>query len=325
MLRTATTALRYSGCSGPPTGSVSTTGETPTTSMPGVAPSSRTAAASVAARSPRLAPSASTPSRGGGRSSARVRRRVTATSAKRLRDRRRGLVHRDLGRLHPGVGHADPGEALRERLDQVDRFAADDVGERLGELAVVDGAREVVGGGRGADVELESDVDDEVLAVAALLREHAVPAAGGEAAQDDAVAHAALLRLPGAGRGDGGDGADGVRGRPRLVDPHAPGAGRGREHGGGGRDEVALARSRPLVGHGHGLAEEPLARRADEQRVAERDAARRGGRGGPSCAGRAWRSRSPGSSTMRSASTPASTSASTRRSSSARTSATTSP
>ena len=68
----------------------------------------------------------------------------------------------------------DGGDALGDRLDQVDRVALDRGDDLLGELAVVDGVSEVVGGGGGGEVSPDRDVDDELLAVGLLEVEDAV-------------------------------------------------------------------------------------------------------------------------------------------------------
>ena len=79
------------------------------------------------------------------------------------------------------------GDALGERLDQVDGLALDDGDDLLRHDAVVHGLRQVVVGRRRAGVQAEHQVHDEGLALLALLREHTVVPAGLEAAQRDTI------------------------------------------------------------------------------------------------------------------------------------------
>ena len=87
----------------------------------------------------------------------------------------------DLDGMHPLVGHHVVGDLGGHRLDQIPRRPGDDVGGTLGQHAVVHGVGEVVAGGRRLQIDPHRDVDDEVLAVAALMVEDAVIATNGQA------------------------------------------------------------------------------------------------------------------------------------------------
>ena len=104
----------------------------------------------------------------------RDRRATTATSAKVSGIGRRRLVHDDLDGVHPLVGHHVLGDLACHRLDQIAWRPADDVGGPLGQRAVVERVGEVVAGRRRRQIDPHRDVDDEVLAVAPLVVEHAV-------------------------------------------------------------------------------------------------------------------------------------------------------
>src|SRR5512133_1002243 len=96
-------------------------------------------------------------------------------------DREAGADARRVRFRHPHAYRAD-GEALDERisdglgerLDQVEAPARGDLAHAVRDLPVVDGVLDAVRGACVADV--EADVVEELLAVAALLLEHAVPA-----------------------------------------------------------------------------------------------------------------------------------------------------
>ncbi len=57
-------------------------------------------------------------------------------------------MHGDLDGVHRVLRHHRVGDLAGHRLDQVPRRAGDDAGGQLGELAVVHGLGQVVGGGR---------------------------------------------------------------------------------------------------------------------------------------------------------------------------------
>ena len=157
-------------------------------------------------------------------------------------DRGLWLVHGDGGPPDPGVGQAGGEQPVGEGLDQVDRVAGDDGDQRVGEFAVVHGVGDVVGARRGAEVEFEDDVDDEVLPFAALEVVHAVVAAGPQPGQGDAVGHAGLLSGVQPGPAGGGPDGQGVDGAADVVHPYAPGAGGDGEQAGGGGGDVAFRR-----------------------------------------------------------------------------------
>src|SRR6266542_578185 len=104
-----------------------------------------------------------------------------------LRDRGLRLVHGDLRLRHAPVGQAGRSQAAGQRLDQPDRLAGDDGRQPSGQRAVVDGMRQVIGLRCRPGVRPYHGVDDELLAVAALVLEHAVPTADPQAAQLDPV------------------------------------------------------------------------------------------------------------------------------------------
>ena len=96
-------------------------------------------------------------------------------------------MHDDLDGVHAFVGHHVLGDRARDRLDELARRPGDDVGGPLGERAVVERVGKVVAGRRGRQVDPHRDVDDEVLAVASFVIEHAVVSANGQAAQLDSI------------------------------------------------------------------------------------------------------------------------------------------
>src|SRR6478609_10305739 len=98
------------------------------------------------------------------------------------------LVDGDLDPLDPSVREHRVGDPRGQRLDEVDRVARDDGDDVRGHRRVVDGEGEVVAARRRSGVEGHDDVDDEVLAVAALLGEHPVEPPRPDAADRDRVA-----------------------------------------------------------------------------------------------------------------------------------------
>ena len=96
-------------------------------------------------------------------------------------------MYDDLCRSHSRVAEADRGEAVGERLDQVDRLAGDDRLQRLRQRAVVDGVGEVVASAGRRQVDVQRHGDDEQLAVTTFVRQHAVAAVRAQAAQLDPV------------------------------------------------------------------------------------------------------------------------------------------
>ena len=83
-----------------------------------------------------------------------------------------------------------------------------------------------------------------------------------------------------------------------VVHPHPPRPGRAAMHRGRRGRGVALERRRGAPSGARQPAEERLAGGADEHRVAQRLHLVEAGAAAPSCARRAWRTRSPGSSTI---------------------------
>ena len=98
-------------------------------------------------------------------------------------------MHDDFDGMNPGIGHHVLGDLGGDRLDEVARRTGDDAGSPRGQYAVVEGVGKVVAGCRVGEVDPDDDVDDEVLAVAAFVVEHAVVAADVEPAQLDSVSH----------------------------------------------------------------------------------------------------------------------------------------
>ena len=146
----------------------------------------------------------------------RDRRATTATSANVQRDRRRGLcttTSTACTRSSVITSSAISAATVSIRLRG---GPADDVGGPLGQRAVVEGVGQVVAGRRGGQVDPHRDVDDEVLAVAALVVEHPVVAANGQAAQLDSISHRSPR--PSACRRT----LQRVDRRPHVVHPHAP-------------------------------------------------------------------------------------------------------
>ncbi len=105
-------------------------------------------------------------------------------------------MHDDLDGVHAFVGHHVLGDRACHRLDELAWRPCDDIGRPLGERAVVERVGKVVAGGRGRQIDPHRDVDDEVLAVAPFVIEHAVVSANGQAAQFDSVSHSTTPRAP---------------------------------------------------------------------------------------------------------------------------------
>src|SRR5258705_1916099 len=87
------------------------------------------------------------------------------------------------------VGHHVVGDRACDSLDEFAWWPGQDVGGALGQCAVVEGVGKVIAGRRGRQIDPHRDVDDEVLAVAPFVVEHAVVSANGQAAQLDSVSH----------------------------------------------------------------------------------------------------------------------------------------
>lgn len=92
-----------------------------------------------------------------------------------------GFVDGDACVLDALVFEAGGGESFGEGFDEVAWRAGDDVCERVGEGAVVDGVPQVVGGGGFGGGGGEGDVDDEVLACLSFVVEHAVASVDAQA------------------------------------------------------------------------------------------------------------------------------------------------
>src|SRR5215475_4409826 len=92
-----------------------------------------------------------------------------------------GLVDGDLYLLDARFRQASLRQPLRQRLDQPHRRPAGQPHQPVGDGAIVDGKGKIVVGGRGPRIQPQNGVDDELLAVAALVlantmpREHAQP------------------------------------------------------------------------------------------------------------------------------------------------------
>ena len=71
------------------------------------------------------------------------------------------------------------------RLDEIARFAGDDGFDIICDVRVTDGVGQIVA--LGVQIEFQHDIDDERLALAALLWEDAVEARGRQARERDAV------------------------------------------------------------------------------------------------------------------------------------------
>ena len=98
-------------------------------------------------------------------------------------------MHDHLDGMHPMVIHHVVGDLGGDSLDQIAGGATDDVGGALGKNAVVERIDEVIAGCSGREVDPDSDVNDEVLAVAPLMLEHPVVAPNRQAAQLDTVSN----------------------------------------------------------------------------------------------------------------------------------------
>ncbi len=223
----------------------------------------------------------------------RSRRMATVTSSNGTPSSACGLCTVTSTASTSGLGQADVGEPLRQRLQQVDRLAGEHGVQPLGQLAVVDGALEVVGSAAGRGVELEDGVDEEHLAALALER------------VDPVVAVRPQARAARCGRGRHG-GRHGRLARPRRCGrrPRRP---RRRAPGPPTRRpaaastvvaSVAASRSLGRAGRAVGAGEQPAEEAScGRPRPAPAGRARRAGRGrpaAPSCARRAWRTPGPG-------------------------------
>ena len=112
-------------------------------------------------------------------------------------DRRLRLVHGDGHLVDRGVIEGVLATQLGEPLDEVVGLALDPGQHGSADRAVVDGVGEVVAGTGRREVDGELDVDDELLALAALVVEDPVEAPAPDPRQPDAVArHAAHRSLP---------------------------------------------------------------------------------------------------------------------------------
>jgi len=96
-------------------------------------------------------------------------------------------VHRDIHRHDLGVGQHRRGDPLGDRLDQIGRLPREDARDLLGQHAVVQGVREIVGRRGAPGVEMRDDVRPEGLALTTLVLEHPVVADRGDADQTDLV------------------------------------------------------------------------------------------------------------------------------------------
>lgn len=95
----------------------------------------------------------------------------------------------DLDGMDPAVGHHRIGDLGGDGLDQIACRAGDDVGGLLSEQPVVVGVGEPIPGGGVGQIHPDRDVDDEVLALAALMGEYTVIAPDGQPPQFDTVSH----------------------------------------------------------------------------------------------------------------------------------------
>lgn len=98
------------------------------------------------------------------------------------------LVHGDRYPMNARVVQHRRGNALGERLDQVDGLACDDRGHSLCEFPVVDGIRDVIRCGGRRQRHRQTHIDSELLTVGALVVVYTVPTEHGESCQSDLVA-----------------------------------------------------------------------------------------------------------------------------------------
>ena len=180
-------------------------------------------------------------------------------------------MHRDLAAQHPGRVVAHGEQPLGQGLDQIDRLAGDDGGQPLGQHAVVGGELQVVAG---RIVDLERGVDDELLALAALVVEDAVKSPLAQPVKAD-LSHARpvfgetpddLRPHASPGRGD----PHRVGAGAYLMDPDRPGALGGRQRRrGDGRSVTAVDGPGMAGGVRQQRSQEGFAAGAHEQRPAE--------------------------------------------------------
>ena len=85
-------------------------------------------------------------------------------------------MHCHLHCVHSFVLHNVLGDLAGDSFDQIAGRAGDDGCRALGQHAVVVGVSQVVAGRRARQVDPDGDVDDEILAVGALMVEYPVVA-----------------------------------------------------------------------------------------------------------------------------------------------------
>ena len=174
----STTTFRKSGCSGPPTGSVSQTRDVRRTRDAGIGGQHVDGAAGAwragrpgSSRDPGRPPwRATRQRRGGGRGHA-----VDPQAAGGVR-----LVDHGRHPRHPIEREDLVGDRGRHRLDQVERALFDDRADGLGDAPVVGRALDVVV----ADVHLDVQIHDELLRLVLLAGTRAVAAARADAGQE---------------------------------------------------------------------------------------------------------------------------------------------
>jgi len=96
-------------------------------------------------------------------------------------------VHRDVDRDDLAVGQHGRGDPLGDGLDQVGGLPREHACDLLGQHAVVERVREIVGRRGAPGVEVRDHVRPEHLPLATLVLEHPVVADRGDADQTDLV------------------------------------------------------------------------------------------------------------------------------------------
>ena len=97
-----------------------------------------------------------------------------------------------LNSLHALIFHHVLGDLARNGFDQIAGRPSDNNGRPLGQDAVVVGVCQAVAGRGIHQVNPDTDIDDEILTVRALMVEDPVSTANRQAAQFDSVSHRIL-------------------------------------------------------------------------------------------------------------------------------------
>jgi hypothetical protein len=113
------------------------------------------------------------------------------------RHRRLRLVHGDLNALDGLVTQARQRNSLGKGFNQVQRVPFDICRDRLRESTIVDGLLKIISARCRGQIKGAADIDNERLALLALVVEHTMVAEGGYSSQADPIAAADMESAPG--------------------------------------------------------------------------------------------------------------------------------